>query len=526
MKINHITHFTGEHSLLESVKVALQLDNTNIQDLVEPQVLPLCEQAPLLEMVARLQQAKANQERVLIAGDYDCDGICATAILDNAFSLYGLEHGFYIPNRMKEGYGLSVRTVEMAHEKGYHLILTVDNGVKAHAALEKAQELGIEVMVSDHHSYDEPPLCSHFLHPNGLSGVFHQLSGAGLALLLAAGLIGYQPYHVILAGICVVSDMVPVLAYNRTLLKTAIAYLNQGKGQALHYLCNASTFDENTIGFAITPIINAGGRMADVCNANQIVRFLNATSPEVLQQFAQDLTQINTLRKDLTSSMVQKAKGLYANEAFTIVYDPSFHEGIVGLVASRLMNDTQSPTMVLKEEEDGLLKGSIRSVQGVDLTSFFEEIAHLFVSYGGHPQAAGISFYKKDLPIISDHIQDKMQHLPRVEHRYDTILVEEAALSLAHIQSLDELRPFGVGLELPLFSSVIEIASVQKLKGMHLKITTTKRNEYLLWNANEAAMQLQEGTKLEAVHRLTISSFRGLTKWNAIIEDFSIIEAQ
>ncbi|MGL5977828.1 MAG: single-stranded-DNA-specific exonuclease RecJ [Erysipelotrichaceae bacterium] len=523
MKLHILEQY--QTNFYETITRAMALTSEQVTEQTANVALPLCQEEPVLAIVQRIQAAKANNEKILIAGDYDCDGMCATAILDDALSRANIAHGYYIPNRLSEGYGLNTNTVTMAHTKGYQVIICVDNGVKSTEALALAKSLGISVLVCDHHNYEGEIEASLVLHPKHLSAYYAEMSGAGLAYLLASHLVGQQDYHAILAGICVVSDVVAVWGMNRSLLKHAIALLNQGKGQALHTLCKATSFDETVIGFQITPLINAAGRMADLSNANTMVRFLTSTDPIQQERYAAQLQEVNNKRKSLTSEMYDIAHPALISDRFPIVSDERFHEGIVGLVASRATNQFQKPVMVLSGHH-GLYKGSIRSVDGVDLNHFFADFLHELHAYGGHSLAAGIAIEKSKLPNLVAYVEAKMDAITLQEKTYPVVTLPESAITLAHFDALAPLRPFGQGFMLPLFYTTFTVASVTILKQVHIKLRSQNGVEYFLWNAPSKAFDIQVGDHLGGVFKLDVSTFRNQRKCNAVLEDFSLENRQ
>ena len=198
----------------------------------------------------RLLQAKENHEKVMIAGDYDADGICSTTIMKMTLMKLKIEHGYYIPDRMKEGYGLSAHTVELAHQKGYRLIITVDNGVKAHAAIQRANELGLDIIITDHHQIDEEIDTPYVVHPNYMESEYCYLSGAGVALQIARNLIGDNDIQTAFACVAAIADVMPLWKETRRIVKRGLAVLKQGRPRSLISLLNpGSGVDMTSISF-------------------------------------------------------------------------------------------------------------------------------------------------------------------------------------------------------------------------------------------------------------------------------------
>lgn len=480
-----------------------------------------CEEEPLMEAVQLMKQAIAAQEKILIAGDYDCDGICATTILYKTLSSFSSSIGYYIPNRFDEGYGLHVRTVQRAHEKGYTLIICVDNGVSAHEALQCANDLGIKVIIVDHHVFEQQPTCDVLVHPRLLSSYYHELSAAGLSFLIAQHFTKAIDEACVLAGICVISDVVSVTKFNRDLLRHALLLLNEGKGGVIHQICDEKEFDESTIGFKIVPLINAIGRMSDIANPNTLVRFLANPHQYNVEDFVNQMNEINQQRKDTSLSMQQKANPMIKEEdAFIIVDDDEFHEGIVGLLAGSIANKVQKPTMALTKHGT-IYKGSIRSVNGYNLQEIFSNLKPLLRSFGGHALAAGISFDENQYLQIKEQLNAIMATLPKPEISYDVIEVTKQDISLEQLERLNTFRPFGTDFQEPLFYCSTKIDQVQIIKNVHLKLMIDGKS-YFWWYAPQAALKCQKDDEIDLIFQYQSNVFRGVKSWQGKIIDFQL----
>lgn len=469
-------------------------------------------------ILLRLQKAKEAKEKILICGDYDCDGICATTIMYDALTKYGIECGYYIPNRFKEGYGLHISTVENARQKGYTLIVTVDNGVKATQALTLAKNYGIEIIITDHHNYEKNEIIAdYFLHPNLLDKQFSNMCGAGLAFLISYTLIGLQEKHIILAGIATIGDVVPVLNLNRIIIKKCIELLNSGKYFAIQCLSNdRNVWDETKIAFQIVPKLNSIGRLADCANANTIVRFLLSEDANVIQNVVIQINALNNKRKELSATMEQLAlQKIKHEDDFLVVYDETFHEGINGIVASKILAQFQKPVMVLSKS-DGILKGSIRS-NSVDLTHYFDSINDELLSYGGHKEAAGIGFEENKLALIIDYVNKKIKDEDK-EITLCVLPLTVKEISIASIQSLDCLKPFGSKFSLPLFMVEDTDLKLQQMShGKHLKYEGNSIS-YLYFNEGRRYNEDCKKDGFTFIGSLNINHFRNQSSVNMIVE--------
>ncbi len=495
-----------------------QMDETSYQDFVRVNDLVLCLDARLLDFVDKLKVVINNQEQILIVGDYDCDGIMATAILEDLFDSLNVKYGYYIPNRMKEGYGLNTNIVQLAYDKGYQNIITVDNGVKADSAISLANQLGIKVFISDHHQYDEEPNVHSFIHPNILSSYYQNCSGAAIALLIASHFKGYTPYHVSLASICVLSDVMPINNFNLDLLKLGLRYLNMQEARNISKILKAN-IDSDMLNFDLIPLVNSIGRMADKANVNTFIKFLKG---QFNQEYYQKLIELNNYRKALVVSQSNEAKNLVNNDDnFIIIQSNNFHEGIVGILASKIANEYLKPVMVLSESE-GKLKGSIRSIEGVDLVKLISPIKDSLLSFGGHAQAAGISFEVSYLDELKSYLNKALTNL-EVNKTYQVISLAANQMNLDTYELANDFGPFGNKHEKPLFYSEVIINKVTILKDVHLKFTSEDNRTFLAFNANQDFFKLVSGQKVGIIYQLSKNEFAKRITIQGLVVDIKLI---
>ncbi|OCN03732.1 hypothetical protein A4S06_05060 [Erysipelotrichaceae bacterium MTC7] len=470
-----------------------------------------------LPIVERLKQAKADNEKVLICGDYDADGICSTTILYDALQIYGITCGYYIPNRFTEGYGLAKKTVKMAVEKGYSILITVDNGVKALEALAYAKEQGITIMLTDHHSYQKDELIyDYFLHPNVMQQPFQHLCGAGVAFVISRALIGRNDYHTTLASIATIADMVGVLDANRVIIKEGLLYLNQNRFANIQYLADdKNPWNTTKVGFQIAPKLNAIGRLADQANVNNLVKYLLLQDTVQIENSVKQIKEVNNKRKEISAANEQIAmQTVNGHDDFMIAYSEDFHEGLNGIVAMKLTQTYGKSAMVLTNK-DGILKGSIRSV-GLDLTKVFLDMEDMLLAYGGHKQAAGISFYEKDVDKIHAYLQEVAKH-ETIEDVITYIPLQDADVTVGNIAQLDALDPYGVGFEKPKFACTIREYKLSTLSyGKHLKIQTANM-DFLYFNQGAKIAEF-EGKNLTLIGDVSINTFRNKKTITMIVE--------
>lgn len=456
--------------------------------------------AAMQAFVQRVKQAKENQEKVFVAGDYDSDGICATSILVRGLRQYGLEVGFYIPDRVNEGYGLQVHTVEQVAQKGYSLIITCDNGVKAYPAIEKAKECGLDIIVTDHHTIESPLDCP-YVHPSVLEPAFAYLCGAGVAYECLRALGVDDGYSLALAAIATIGDLVPVLAQSRSIIQKGLAWINEHHPENIVLLADQPVLDETAVSFQIVPKLNAIGRLSHLGNVNNVVRYFLETEPLKRQVLAKQIREFNEMRKDISRQASFQAKAHCQSVGqVRLVSKLDLAEGVIGLVAGQLMNQTNQPVIVFSGN-----KASMRSPEGFHCMDFLKDYDH-FVACGGHARAAGFTV---------ENLDDFTQWLAKHHYTWQTvekpsIQVSQEELSESEVLSLDELRPFGPGYQLPALSIVEpEIVRSMDLKqGLHKKYELSSGLSCLYFSVPKEVSLLENQQIKRLTGRISWSFFR------------------
>lgn len=510
-------------SLCAKVLASKCLDNESIAELIAaPQLIETQAIEGLANIVSRIFEAQAKQQKVMICGDYDADGICATTILVDAMRQLGIECGFYIPNRLKEGYGLQAKTVEQAVEKGYQLILTVDNGVRAFEALAKAKQLHIDVIVSDHHFSDQEVDCYACLHPQTMHPSCYSLCGAGVALEMARALVGTKKNHVILACIASIADVMELKKETRSIVKLGLQYLTEGCYPAIQSLSDeqSNLWDESRIAFQIVPKINTTGRLADLINTNNTVKYLLLEDRKQIKEVSMQINRYNELRKKLSTDLIERARSLYQPQySFQLLFSEHFHEGILGLIAGKLQGEFNVPFLIATSSE-GVYKGSIRSGESLDLTEFFDDIKHELLSYGGHQAAAGISFSIEKKQIIQDYVNTKMQQTKlNKEICYNVIKVSLKDLNYEQVASLRVLAPFGQGFDEPLFllRDVPYTKFMKMGKGNHYKWVLNEGIEAILFNSKQSIKESKQ--TIDIIASAQLQTYNNHTKVTLLIKE-------
>lgn len=438
----------------------------------------------------RVIKAIDNKEKILVYGDYDCDGIMSTSILIKALYILGGNKntiGFFIPSRYVDGYGLNSKMVEAFSKKDYKLIITVDNGISAFEAIDKANELGIDVIVSDHHQVQEKlPNAFAILHP--LVSKYDDIycSGGVVSFLLASKLLKrYDEYLLSLAGISLVSDMMVLKGNNRNILRLALTAMNKNHYLPISLLAHDQDINEGVISSQIAPKVNAVGRMVEGIEANRLVNYFTSENQEEIKKIYSFIESLNDERKNLTRESSDEIKDIDQN-APAIILSTNLKEGLIGLIANRLLNQYQKPVVIFTEDSNDstLIKGSVRSKEGFDVSKAFQGLDRFLVHGGGHALAGGLTIKKSDFEEFKNAFYEiASKHL--IEEKISKVI--EINLSDINEENYNTLRtfsPFGVGFEEPTF--LIKQVPTKALKfvsqGKHICTNLTLKTKLLGFN--------------------------------------------
>jgi single-stranded-DNA-specific exonuclease len=447
--------------------------------------------------VGRVLDALEKKEKILLYGDYDVDGTTGTALLYLFLREQGAEVSYYINDRFTEGYGLSSAGVSLAEQSGVSLIITVDCGIRAEEAIRRCSKSGIDVIVCDHHEPHELPPAFAILNPKvpECTYPFRDLCGCAVAFRLVQAVAeqlggGEESWsqYLDLVAIATAADMVSLEKENRILVREGLHRLRSARRQSLSSMFSVMGIDAGGLGmyhiaFGLAPRINAAGRMH---SAQLAVEWLLSSSEEDARQTAEELERMNLKRREIDAAMFSKAdrmvEGHFASYCSSIVlYDESWHLGVLGIVASRMLEKYYLPTVIMGSM-NGLVKGSVRSVNGLNIYSVLQECNDLLVQFGGHNQAAGITLRPENLAAFRkkfDAICSGM--LPPAERQKE--LLVDSPLTLEEITPnfmnvLEQFTPYGFGNREPLFvSSDLRLSGRPKLlKEKHVKFSVKERS--------------------------------------------------
>ena len=425
--------------------------NVSYEDLEDPYTF-----LGIREARDRIYKAIENKEKIMIYGDYDCDGFSSVSILVNMFKYLNYPSvGYYIPSRYKDGYGITTKMVDLIHQKGYSLIITVDNGVAQFEALTKAKEYGIDVILTDHHEMiNELPPCYCVVHPflktNNLN---LPECGAYVAFNLSRVVLDrVDDYLLCLGALATISDMMPLVSYNRIIVRLALKLFKEKSFLPFVLLNNGEEIsEEKDLSFTIAPKINAVGRIIKDNKVNRVVNFFSTSSKDELWQLGDFINEVNEERKNIAQEAFRKMDLSKHQDSLVVVeYMDFLIEGLIGLVANRVLNELKKPCVIFTStEEKGVLKGSARSFEGFSLSDTFKELEHLLLGYGGHAQAGGLSINIDNLEEFTKQINHLAIGKEFKEKEKKIIECNRFDLNYYNYQTIKKLAPYGEGFEEP-----------------------------------------------------------------------------
>lgn len=492
--------------------------------------------------VNRIIKAIENKENITIYGDYDVDGITSITVLKSFLNDIGVETNTYIPNRLIEGYGLNKEAIDKISKKGCNLMITVDCGISAIEEIEYANSLGIETIITDHHEAgNEIPKAIAVIDNKRKDSKypFRELAGVGVVfkLIQAIGItlkLKEESYLKYLDIVCIgtISDIVPLVDENRVIAKLGLLLVAQTKNIGLRSIINSSGYnkiDSNTISFGVAPRINACGRMGKAEEALEL--FLSKDKNEV-NELTNKLNEHNRKRQETEKAIFEnalekiKAEHLDENKAI-IVGGENWHHGVIGIVSSKITEMYFKPSILLSFEEDGIGKGSGRSIPGFDLHEALMKCSDTIEKFGGHSMAVGITVKKDNLEKFKKEFEqiatqskiDEIIPIINIDAKVDLSDIDKEM-----VESLKQLEPFGEANKMPVFAfKNLKIDSIRALsEGKHLKLTL-KDNNYIInaigFNIGYLANEYRIGDKIDVTGVLEINTFNGVDNLQINIKD-------
>ena len=492
---------------------------------------------------ARITRAVDNMEKIAVYGDYDADGVTSTAMLYSYLETRGADVIFYIPQREGEGYGMNIGAVEYLKEQGVSLIVTVDNGISSVQEVARANELGIDVVVTDHHRPQEilPDAVAvvDAYRPDDTSPYKH-FSGVGIAFKLlmaledgAGDVEDLLEAYSDLAAIGTIGDIVPLTGENRTLIRAGLERLSQSDRPGVQALLEnagiaGKALTSTNVAFTLVPRINATGRMGA---PERAVRLLISGYEEEAEVLSEEICADNEERRRVEAEIAEaafadiEAKG-YMKDRVVVVDGENWHHGVIGIVASRVTERCGKPCMIMSRGETEA-KGSGRSIEGFSLFEAICACGDLLIKFGGHPMAAGITLKPENIEAFRKRInQYAAEHFPQMPTQTVTLdcKLNPAALSVSMAQSLTQLEPFGNGNPQPVFGLFnMELSNITPVGGGgHLRLTLEKNGAVITamrFNTKPEELPYHIGDKIDLAVQLEAREFRGQPSLTVIVRD-------
>lgn len=545
-KVNELKEKYGINELLATILVNRNIVNEDeIRLFLKPTRNDFHDPFLIKDMdiaVERILKAIENNENVTIYGDYDVDGITSITVLKSFLKDVGLEVNSYIPNRLEEGYGLNREAVKKIVEDGCELMITVDCGISAIEEIDYATELGIETIVTDHHEPgNELPKALAVIDNKRKDSTypFRELAGVGVAFKVIQALgtklgLKEESYLKYLDIVCLgtISDIVPLVDENRVIAKLGLMLVEQTKNIGLRSIINSSGYkkvDSTTISFGVAPRINACGRMG---KAEEALELFLSSNINTVNELTKRLNEHNSVRqateKAIYENVIKQIEKEHLNEKKTlIVTGENWHHGVIGIVSSKITDMYFKPSILLSFEEDGIGKGSGRSIPGFDLHEALSKCSDKIEKFGGHSMAVGITVRKEDLEAFKQELEKIA-----IESKIDEIIpiinidakINLSDISKDMVASLKQLEPYGEANKMPIFAfKNLKIDSIRALsEGKHLKLTLKDNNNIINaigFNLGYLADEYRIGDKIDVAGVLEINTFNGVDNLQINMKD-------
>jgi single-stranded-DNA-specific exonuclease len=517
---------------IESAQLATDFLSSSLKNLTAPFVMKDMDLA-----VERIEHALLGHEKILIIGDYDVDGVTATALLYSFFKKIGANVAYYIPHRIDEGYGFSIHHIhKLAIPKGIKLLITADNGSSSHNAVEAANRAGIDVIITDHHRLSENlPKALAVVNPkrNDCKANLEFLAGVGVAFYLLICLrkrlrekgFWHRKKEPNLKAWCdlvalgTIADMVPLISDNRILTRSGLALINSTPRTGLLAMLKSlkihkPSINSEDISFRLAPRLNAAGRMQTAAKA---VELLLARNPATAQLIAEDLNHLNEIRKETEHHITATIDGMlnksHENRKSIVVSRENWHPGVLGIVASRISKRFIKPTIIFSEK-NGLAKGSARSIAGLDIYAAISDCKKDLVQFGGHALAAGLTLKSIHLSNFKANFEETINRMTASNHLIEKIFIDCEIyfenIDATLLDELETLQPFGQDNPAPLFMAKnIEVLATTPIGQHHRRLLLRQQGNL---KKRISAIQFNVDNNQELPQYLNQMAFR--LQWN------------
>ncbi len=524
---------------IESYDEAKSFFNPSLDELHDPFLMK-----GMADAVSRIKNAIEDEENILIFGDYDVDGTTAVTLFYEFLTTIYSKVFFYIPDRNTEGYGISQQSIEFALANNISVVIVLDCGIKAHEQIKYAQSKGIEYIICDHHLPDRTvPKAYAVLDPKqkGCRYPYKELSGCGVGFKLAQAYtekFNLPKENLLplldLVAVSIAADIVPITGENRVLAFEGLKRLNSEPRLAFQQLIPTnikSNVNISNVVFSIAPKINAAGRIK---HGSEAVRFMLSTNEEDCKRYLNDINSLNNERKlidiDITESALQQLKTVNTSEKFsTIVYDSTWNKGVIGIVASRLVDLYYKPTIVFTKNNEGEIVGSARSIQEFDIHSAIEKNANLLTQFGGHMAAAGLSMKEENFEQFKIDFDQTVKEMSNGNLFTPSIAIDKELsfndMTRSFLESIMRMAPFGPENMNPVFITRDLLATDFRLVGKeHARLYVHQRDTRITFPAigfklGKFGPQLEKGQSFDMVYTIGMNYWQGKGTWQLNIKD-------
>ena len=510
--------------------------NGTLKDLRDPFLLK-----DMQKIVDRIKLAINKKEKICIYGDYDVDGITSITIMYKFLSDLGLDVIYYLPDRLQEGYGVNNEALDKIKKEGVSLVITVDCGITAIDEVEYAKSLGLDIAITDHHECTENlPTALAIINPKQKDDnyPFKMFAGVGVAFKVLSALAislnmeseSYLKYLDIVA-IGTISDIVPLLDENRIISKEGLKQIANTKNEGIKAMLRVINFkdiDSTMVSFGMAPRINACGRMGD---ASIAVKLLLEESEENAKELAEKLDSLNIKRQEVEKNIFEEAVNTIENEGYKqknsiVLYNENWHNGVIGIVASRLVNIYNKPVVLFTKEND-VVRGSGRCPNGFSLYDALTESKEYLIQFGGHELAAGMSIEEENIPLFREEFEKIVtQNMKDLVQVIDVDMeIKKSDLGVQILKDINRIKPYGQANNTPLFLyKGLKIHSIRTLKEeKHLKFTLQDERvllEALAFSQGARRDEVRLGDKIDVLCNVEINSYNTPRTIQLILQDF------
>ena len=469
----------------------------------------------------RIQQAINKGEMIIVFGDYDVDGICASAILYKALTSIGAKVLPYIPHREKEGYGLSNLGLEFARDSDASVVITVDNGITANKQAEFAKELGLDLIITDHHiPQDIRPDAYAIVHST-------KMCGAAVAWCLVQDMISKSLRDELLefVGVATVCDLLPLTDLGRAFLIEGLRQLRKTTNLGFLSLVNECEISlarvgSYEIGHIIGPRLNAMGRLEHAIDS---LRLLCTKDADKAKRLAKLLCETNATRKQMTTQAIEEAKTLVIMEnKIHVLFSPNWSAGIIGLIAGKVTESYLRPSIAISVGKE-ISKGSARSIEGINIVELIRKHTDILIDIGGHPGAAGFSIQTENIEIFKKRLEKEQIILPEERILEIDAELETGELTKKLIREIEKFEPFGFGNPKPIFATKgMKVSDVRTVgSGKHLKFKADNI-DVIAFGFGELETDLKNGQEIDLAYNLELDNYNGFEKLQLKVKDIQI----